>query len=853
MIALRKKNEEENQLPTEVETETPKKDKTFLNSILILVIAFLSAALSASGFSLWSAQNDIKQANKELQDNILSTYTTAVNTSVAHLQKDLIFAAETLNVAIKNDPILQELDADAISKLIDLAKPHLEGAIEVRILPLGQYDLNKEIYPPVNFAAQKLLLQAEKAETNFPEFNQHPEGNYISLAQAIFDESSHELLASILVSYPAVTLKKQLPNNNIAGVQVSLVQQFKADNGMNIFQAGQVEGNKISSFTQNTSHPSWIIKYSSSKEASLLSDAIKTSGIGLALNTSIALIAIWVTFLLLKRKLETDLSLIFEYLRSDSKKPLNKSLFKTTLFGSFYQKISELSLNISPTNEKRSGKSTQKENILDIEIAKGDENLFGSDDEPGSTSASSSVPSQNTIVAPSIFRAYDIRGIVDETLTENTVKLIGQAIGSAALEHDERTVIVARDGRLSGPTLITALTEGILSSGANVIDVGMVPTPLLYFACKTLDSKSGVVLTGSHNPANHNGLKIVIAGKTLSGDDIQSLRTHIESNDLKTGAGSRSESEIIPAYLDAVVNDVILAQPIDIVIDCGNGVTGVIAEELFSQIGCNVTALNNEVDGNFPNHHPDPSRPENLEELISKVKETGAALGIAFDGDGDRLGLVTNTGKIIWPDRLMMLFAKDILLRSPGADIIFDVKCSQTLAEVIREQGGRPLMWKTGHSLIKAKLQETGAQIAGEMSGHIFFNDRWYGFDDALYSAARLLEILSTDSATAEEIFAAFPEKVSTPEINIQVTDENKFDIMEVLSSLGEFGEGGNKTTIDGVRIDYSYGWGLVRASNTTAVLVARFEADTEAQLKNIQSVFREQLLKIESTLDLPF
>ncbi|MQT43812.1 phosphomannomutase/phosphoglucomutase [Pseudomonas sp. FSL R10-2172] len=451
-----------------------------------------------------------------------------------------------------------------------------------------------------------------------------------------------------------------------------------------------------------------------------------------------------------------------------------------------------------------------------------------------------------------IFRAYDIRGVVPQTLTAETAYWIGRAIGSQSLAEGEPHVSIGRDGRLSGPALVERLIQGVADSGCQVSDVGLVPTPALYYAANVLAGKSGVMLTGSHNPSNYNGFKIVIAGDTLANEQIQALHTRLKTNDLTWGEGSIERVDILSRYADEIVKDIKLAKKLKVVVDCGNGAAGVIAPQLLEALGCEVIPLFCEVDGNFPNHHPDPGKPENLVDLIAKVKETSADLGLAFDGDGDRVGVVTNTGTMVFPDRLLMLFAQDVLERNPNAEIIFDVKCTRRLTPLIKEYGGRPLMWKTGHSLIKKKMKATGALLAGEMSGHIFFKERWFGFDDGIYSAARLLEILSKQQQTAEELFETFPNDISTPEINIDVTDESKFSIIEALHDA-QWGETAELTSIDGVRVDYPQGWGLVRASNTTPVLVLRFEADTEAELQRIKDVFHAQLKRVAPDLQLPF
>jgi len=445
--------------------------------------------------------------------------------------------------------------------------------------------------------------------------------------------------------------------------------------------------------------------------------------------------------------------------------------------------------------------------------------------------------------APEIFKAYDIRGIVRTTLTPETVRQIGQALGSEADARGVKAIAIGRDGRLSGPTLSRALARGITQTGVDVIDIGRVPTPMTYFAAHELGTESCVSVTGSHNPPEYNGLKMVLAGQTLYGDMIQDLRRRITSAEFSQGNGKVRHASVRQAYLDRIVGDVKLSRPMKIVIDCGNGVAGSVAPALFRRMGCSVTELFCEVDGNFPNHHPDPSKPENLVDLQRVVRDTGAELGLAFDGDGDRLGVVTRDGEIIFPDRQLMLFAADVLTRNPGAQIIHDVKCSRWLAQSIRHQGGRPLMWNTGHALIKTKLKETGAPLAGEMSGHMFFKERWFGFDDALYTGARLLEIVSRWEDSNWPL-KNLPNAISTPELNIKMKEGEPHALVAKLRAGGKKLLPGAREliTIDGVRAEYADGFGLARASNTTPVVVLRFEADTQAALARIQAEFRNAL-----------
>jgi len=453
---------------------------------------------------------------------------------------------------------------------------------------------------------------------------------------------------------------------------------------------------------------------------------------------------------------------------------------------------------------------------------------------------------------PEIFKAYDIRGIVGKTLTPDIVERVGQALGSEALANKQKRFVIGRDGRLSGPELSAALARGIARSGCDVVDIGMVPTPVVYFAIQHLGAGSGVAVTGSHNPPDYNGLKMVIGGVTLSGELIQKLRTRILNNDLASGQGSISSSDVRAAYLDRVTSDVKLARPMRVAVDCGNGVAGELAPQLLKRLGCQVTELFCQIDGTFPNHHPDPSKPENLEDLIAEIKKGGYDVGLAFDGDGDRLGVIAPDGHVIWADRQMILYARDVLSRHPGGEIIYDVKCSRTLDAEIHKAGGKPTMWKTGHSFIKAKLKESGALLAGEMSGHIFFKERWYGFDDGLYTAARLLELLSRDPRPTQEIFASLPNTLNTPELNLKFAEGEHFTVIKELVQRAHFPDA-KLTTIDGLRADFSDGFGLVRASNTTPVLVLRFEGDNQPALERIQSRFRELILSVRPGIALPF
>ena len=456
-----------------------------------------------------------------------------------------------------------------------------------------------------------------------------------------------------------------------------------------------------------------------------------------------------------------------------------------------------------------------------------------------------------------IFKAYDIRGVVETALTAEIVEQIGKALGTEAIRQGVDKMVIGWDGRLTGPALAKALSDGILSTGCDVIEVGQVPTPALYFATVEFKTGTGVMITGSHNPPEYNGLKMMIAGTTLSGEAIQKIKHKVIENDFIVGSGAATtgtlvRKEILPAYCNAIQQDISLSKSLKLVIDCGNGVAGNVAPAVFRSLGCEVIELFCEVDGTFPNHHPDPSQLDNLQDVIQAVAEHKADFGMAFDGDGDRLGIVSANGDVIWPDRQMILFSQALLQERPGAEIIFDVKCSQLLPKTIQQHGGIATMCKTGHSFIKSKLKETGAALAGEMSGHIFFNDRWGGFDDGIYAGARLCELLAQSAQSPMDIFATIPDTVNTPELRLDMDEGAHYQLVEELVAAAQFDDA-TVHTIDGIRVDFDDGFGLLRASNTTPTVIMRFEASTQAQLENIQNQFRALFSSTRPDLTLPF
>ncbi|MDF1677855.1 MAG: phosphomannomutase/phosphoglucomutase [Legionellaceae bacterium] len=459
---------------------------------------------------------------------------------------------------------------------------------------------------------------------------------------------------------------------------------------------------------------------------------------------------------------------------------------------------------------------------------------------------------QRCEIPATVFRAYDVRGIIGEQLDENAFYTIAKAIAFRLAALDRTNICLARDARLSSPALASALKQGFLDSGIDVFDLGEVPTPVMYYATKTSGIDSGVVVTGSHNPADYNGIKIVLAGKTLVEADISALHACVLSGQERVGLGKETSLSVVRDYVARITNDITLKRSPRVVVDCGNGVAGRIIPDTLRRLGCEVIELYCEVDGRFPNHHPDPTILENLVDLREEVLRHQADVGLAFDGDADRLGVVTDTGEVIWPDRLMMLYAMHLLKSEPNSTIVYDVKCSSHLGAVIRAAGGVPRMCPTGHSIVKGVMKETGALLAGEMSGHIFFGHRWYGFDDALYSACRLLEIMSASAAPLSDLFSTIPNSVNTPEIKIPIFDEKKFDFMAQFVEKASFPDA-EQIRIDGLRVEFANGWGLIRASNTTPCLVARFEAESEASLGEIQARFKSQLQALDESLEIPF
>ncbi|MGM0768666.1 MAG: phosphomannomutase/phosphoglucomutase [Pseudomonadota bacterium] len=758
-------------------------------------------------------------------------------------------------------------DIDTVSAELITALPGIEA---VYLFPYGDIPRSAGGGGILGFAGLDLARRAEGGRSLHPDAFPRDGQWYFQMAAPVRNPDSRAMAGSMLVVFDAAQLRPLLAvNNGELGGQTALVQTVGGSSRV-VVSSGSGSGEAVE---RKLSAPDWSISYAPASAPTPVVDS--TLALILVLvPVLVGAVVVWVLLSGAQRSIRQDVTALTQWAHKVfSGERIKLPALKWDVVaatGEVLQRLSQVvdkrvskaaeSARPAVTSTKAAVSAAeeplfQEKDMLDIDMLDGDDDVLGFGGGSGDDSlAAGASPAVEEVAAPSvevpaeIFRAYDIRGIVGETLTEDIVFVIGRAIGSEAAARGVDRLCIGYDGRHSSPDLADALARGVMSTGCDVIHVGAVPTPVLYFATHQLKTGSGVMVTGSHNPANYNGLKIMLGGEALSGEAIQKLLQRIQTGDLTSGQGAQSSEDVRRAYLDRIVGDIAVAAPLKVVLDAGNGIAGELAPMLVEELGCEVIPLYCEVDGDFPNHHPDPGKPENLVDLIARVQAENADLGLAFDGDGDRLGVVTNSGKIIWPDRLLMLFARDVVSRNPGADVLYDVKCSRRLAGVISEAGGRPIMWKTGHSLMKAKMKETGALLAGEMSGHIFFGERWYGFDDGLYSAARLLEILGIEDRHSDEVFEDFPEDISTPELNVAVTEDTKFELVARLGQEGEFGDG-SISTIDGIRVDYADGWGLCRASNTTPVLVLRFEAETEDALERIKQVFRDQLQKVAPDL----
>ena len=794
--------------------------------LLVMMMAGALVLNMVLGYFLYRLMvQDVTKVNEE---NFIQQ---ELDASVKPILKYLSEHQEKLTQLAQNSAIIQALNEknkEAFAILESSFSSQIEHALDLKILVAGEIDVNPNGVVPIRFAELDLLRRAERGEKAFAEAAFINEKWQIHFVAPVLAGRDLPVIGTLMLTLDGEQVNQILRATDDSLGEKVLEQKFAYSPTLSIFKVGV--GTAAASKSLNIPNSNWQIKYTPSNNLLQRAEEAPTLwilAIGCCTAFSFFVALILSRFLVrVERDAEQNLA------------PTIAEVNKATIAA-----IADTAL--SPL--------FQKQDILDIAVIDEDENILGLHDTRNKKQAAAAVVIDEASVPAHIFRSYDIRGVVGKDLNIALAEKIGQAVGSEALDKGEQALIVARDARTHSQDLTTALIKGILQSGCNVVNIGVVPTPLMYFATYHFsDVHSGVMVTASHNPAEYNGFKVVINNNALADEAVLELRLRILTQRIHHGVGEESFREIIPHYIERIFSDVALACDVSIVIDAGNAVTGIVAPQLFEELGCQVTPLYCELDGTFPNHDPDPTQEHNLLALIEKVKEVNADIGVAFDGDGDRLVVVTPKGDIIWPDRLLMLFAKDILARHPGADVLFDVKCSRQLNQVISGYGGRPIMWKTGHSPMKAKMVETGALIGGEYSGHIFIKDRWYGFDDGIYAMARLLEIITLRDQSIDDIFSAFPQLIVTPEIKVAVPDREKFDLIKKLTETGDF-QNGNITNIDGIRVDYSKGWGLVRASNTSPALTLRFEAESEEALAIIQQIFKRELLKVDATLALKF
>jgi phosphomannomutase/phosphoglucomutase len=853
---------------------------TSLISIVVFILILAVAIFWAQLMPLQKLQDTrdvvLESANTRMANTLalqVASYTQAARGIAADPQtRKLLLSGDEIALRIRERELVQLFP----------------WVIRVRLLPAGLRNLDTTSKPHISFACLDMMRQAE-ASLRSPAVEVHVIGTpqqHVDIVQPVLSADGKSVIGHLQAALQVEVLKQWLTALQPKGY-VSLTQYV--ENQPTVLLADIGDKSNLGSRTGEAGVPGthWRLNLWLPGDVSVgifNSNFILTLAVG-GLMSFLLVMLLWRS---LSRAISNDVENFMQLIVSELREHKHHDFyFRLSEFKEGARKVGNLSA--SQTMERERDTHAETMTMADLKLDPNmetfkDEDLLAVEELTDSSAfeeslrqqtvaakpatapsgaapkpqAAATTPSGPTPVAPpalppaEIFKAYDIRGIVGRTLTAQHMLLIGQALGSEAVSRGLTSIAFARDGRLSGPELGQALVKGLLSSGINVVDVGMVPTPVLYFAAAELAGGSGVMLTGSHNPSDYNGIKMVLGDETLAGEAIQALKTRIDNKDFVEGNGQYQTNPQSAQYIERITKDVKLARPLKIVVDSGNGVAGALAPKLFRTLSCEVIELYSEVDGRFPNHHPDPSQPENLRDLIEMVRTTNADVGLAFDGDGDRLGVVSPDGSVIWPDRLMILFAEDVLSRNPSAQIIFDIKCSNNLTQAIWEKGGEPVMWKTGHSLIKAKMKQSGALLAGEMSGHIFFKERWYGFDDALYAAARLLEIIAADNRQPQQIFASLPDAVNTPELRIDMREGEQQRFMEELMSRVDFPDA-NIIMIDGIRADFENGWGLVRASNTTPSLILRFEGRDKQALAEVQDKFRTVMLEVDPNLQLPF
>ncbi|WP_370980459.1 phosphomannomutase/phosphoglucomutase [Agaribacterium sp. ZY112] len=818
--------------------------------ILGLIIGLLTGLVVAVLVAWFIYQSQVVQEQQRQMQELAKVQAELAVSSLedyfSSLQKKVEFVASQSLVR----RALQEQDEHGLNSAKSLLQKQIPDLRYSNFLQVGEAAINDEHQPPIRYSELAMIRQAESGVTPAPEavrVNNEWLLHFIvpvitEVKQLVAGEQHYEQYVDGIV-WASVKIET-LP----ALLQGELGQQGKFTLVQNFGPGSRVEVNSYGISDIDLTHKAVIDGTHWELEFASHSSHIQ--------NTHVSY-----SFILLAVIGASLLSIIF-----------------FSLIGFVLGRQVELSINRKRMSQRMHGASAstssnyidpmyQTANILDVQVTEADEALLdmGDEEEPVATAKHTQTEEvelsldddvfelddeQQAKFPAEVFRAYDIRGVAETQLTKEFVTALGQALGSEVLDLRENTILVARDARLTSPQITEWLVRGILSTGCHVLNIGTVPTPLLYFALATMDEfNCGVMVTASHNSAAYNGFKVVLNGVPRSGDDIQALRHRMLDASFLQGQGQENHHDIVSTYIDTIFSDVALAGEMTVVIDAGNGVAGKVAPQLFEELGCRVIPLYCDLDGNFPNHDPDPSVEKNLQDLVKEVKDSKADIGVALDGDGDRLTIVSPQGEIIWADRLLILFARDILSRSPGEDVVFDVKSSRHLNAEIAQAGGRPIMWKTGHSFMKQKMLETSAVVGAEYSGHIFIKDRWFGFDDGMYAAARLLELLSLQGEDVDEAFASVPKSLSTPELRIPMEEERKFKFIEQLQKEGDFADG-RVTTIDGLRVEFEHGWALVRASNTGPELTMRFEADNEKQLHQLKALLVGELRKIDKNIE---
>ena len=796
---------------------------------------FASAAVAALVLVIAIVALQIFSAEREADRNLDQARLTAT-AAVSRLSADTEGLRRLLQSVATTLP--DPLGGPEAKAALERTQASIGKSIRLRTVPAGLTDPDPTGPVPISFSTLELLRQAERGASTLPA-EMHQVGTpdmYVAVAVPVAGAPGGAVRGLLIAALPASTVQQSIDTLGQQAARIEVIQKVAGRGVTLAVNAGASPPQGPAAASVEV--PGTILEVAYwptpvDKDGWILTAAIGGAAVLLVLAIG------WAWGNWLRRAYTADGKVVVDSVRDLKRFQRQGSRQPTEL-----AETADLLRALQTAQDRRAVPRDGSAPPAPAALATAPE--------PAAAAPAAPAPAEQREFSEAVFRAYDIRGIYGETLDAAFAYELGRAIGSQVFERGEQQIAVGRDGRPSSQPLAEALTRGLIASGREVVDIGLVPTPVLYFAGIQLGSGCGVMVTGSHNPVEYNGFKLMVGGETPPPEQIHALRERMMSGDVLRGAGTYIQRDFIPEYVQRIVEDVHLIRPIKIVVDAGNGAAGHVAPDLFRQLGCEVFELYCEVDGQFPNHHPDPSQPQNLQDLMVQVRALNADLGIAFDGDGDRLGVVDGRGRMVWPDHVLMLLAGDVLMRNPGADILFDVKSSRHVATYVLSGGGRPVMWKSGHSLMKAKMRETGALLGGEFSGHVFFKERWYGFDDALYAAARLLEVLASESRTPDELFDDLPSSPATPELHVDLTEGANFVLMRRLMELADFPDA-RIINLDGLRVEFEDGWGLVRPSNTTPSLVFRFEGEDEAALERIKGRFRALLNEAAPYLTMPF